>query len=81
MASLGAFIISKIGYRLNLFDYPNKRSSHSIPIPKGGGVGILIGFIITALILEVPMYFLLTIVLFSLLGFTADIFELSPKLR
>jgi len=81
LASLGAFIISKIGHRLNLIDYPNKRSSHSVPIPKGGAVGMLIGFIATALLLNMPFYFWLTIALFSLLGLATDKFELSSKLR
>lgn len=81
MASLGAIIISKIGHRLNLLDYPTKRSSHSYPIPKGGAIGMLIGFVITALFLDVPVYFWVTISLFSLLGFITDRFELSSEVR
>lgn len=81
VASLGAFIISMIGHRLNLLDYPNKRSSHSVPIPKGGAIGMLIGFIITAFILDIPVYFWVTAAIFSLIGLAADRFELSSKLR
>lgn len=27
-------------------DYPNERSSHTVPTPRGGGVGIVIGFLL-----------------------------------
>jgi Fuc2NAc and GlcNAc transferase len=29
-----------------LLDVPNERSSHSVPTPRGGGVGILAAFIL-----------------------------------
>lgn len=32
-------------------DRPNHRSSHSVPTPRGGGVGIVAGFIVAALVL------------------------------
>ena len=32
--------------RRDLFDHPNTRSSHTRPIPRGGGVGIVLGFVL-----------------------------------
>lgn len=34
--------------RWRLLDQPNERSSHTVPIPRGGGVGILIGLAVVA---------------------------------
>lgn len=77
----GAYFIVKSGRRLNLIDHPNERSSHAIPIPKGGGVGMLLAFVLIATILKAPQYFLITITLFSILGFLADRFTLTSKFR
>ncbi len=30
----------------SLMDIPNERSSHSVPTPRGGGVAIVIGFLL-----------------------------------
>jgi Fuc2NAc and GlcNAc transferase len=40
----GAILVTRIGHRLRLTDIPNDRSSHVIPKPRGGGVGIVIAF-------------------------------------
>jgi len=41
-----AAIISRIGHRLALIDNPNIRSPHSLPTPRGGGIGIWLAFVI-----------------------------------
>src|SRR4030066_893408 len=41
-----AAAISRIGHRLALIDNPNIRSSHSLPTPRGGGIGIWLAFVI-----------------------------------
>lgn len=35
-----AFLVSRYGERLGLVDIPNVRSSHTVPTPRGGGIGI-----------------------------------------
>lgn len=37
--------------RRNLLDVPNQRSSHTVPTPRGGGVSIVLGFLLTLPIL------------------------------
>src|ERR1700761_3025932 len=37
--------------RRNLLDTPNARSSHSVPTPRGGGVGIVVAFLIAIQVL------------------------------
>ena len=40
--------------RGRFMDHPNERSLHEVPVPKGGGLGILAGLVV-ALVLLVPM--------------------------
>src|SRR5262245_15684920 len=39
-------IFRQIAYRFHLLDIPNARSSHELPTPRGGGIGIVITFFI-----------------------------------
>lgn len=81
LGGAGAWIIGKYALKLGLVDLPNERSSHAMPTPKGGGIGILAAFVFASLFLEVSLYFWLPatfLALFSLLG---DKVELSPKFR
>jgi UDP-N-acetylmuramyl pentapeptide phosphotransferase/UDP-N-acetylglucosamine-1-phosphate transferase len=41
LSAITAFIVKRIG----IFDHPNERSSHDKPTPRGGGLGIIVGFI------------------------------------
>lgn len=47
LGGAGAWFISRFAFRFGLMDIPNERSSHEIPIPipKGGGIGILAAFL------------------------------------
>ena len=64
-------------------DIPNERSSHEIliPIPKGGGIGILAAFILAPLFLEILASFWLPATFLALFSFFGDKVELSPKFR
>jgi Fuc2NAc and GlcNAc transferase len=58
---LAAFVLScgltwavrRLAAPLRLIDIPNERSSHARPVPRGGGVGIVLGFSIGAVALAV----------------------------
>ena len=45
MGSLGAFCVSRLGFKLGFCDTPCERSSHQVPTPKGGGIGITGAFL------------------------------------
>ena len=65
--------------RKNFIQVPNKRSSHSKPIPTGGGViFVLIGTLFSLLL---GNYKLLIILPLGLIGFLDDFFEVSKKIR
>jgi len=42
LGGAGAWIIGKSAPKLWLVDRPKERSSHVMPMPKGGGIGILV---------------------------------------
>ncbi|MGE0315652.1 MAG: hypothetical protein AB7P21_28905 [Lautropia sp.] len=42
---LGARVVVAVARRVGLQDVPNARSSHTVPTPRGGGVGIVVGAI------------------------------------
>ncbi len=81
LGAIGAYLIKSYGSKIGLVDSPNHRSSHSIPTPKGGGIGILAAFIAASLITKQPPTFYLPITSISLLGLFGDHHELSAKLR
>ena len=78
---LGAWGIMKYGDIIGINDIPNNRSSHSQAIPKGGGIGVLLAFILSSLLLSLPLYFWLPGLVLSLVSFWGDRFEITPKIR
>lgn len=91
MAFLLAWLLAELVRRsaavLKLVQVPNLRSSHVIPTPSGGGVGIAIVGTLAGLALvagDADIYFFCAIGLSSLaavMGLLDDRFELSARLR
>ena len=77
----GAWLIRTFGFKLRLIDIPTTRSSHQKKTPKGGGVGILVAFVISALFLSISPSFWLPSLFISLLSIYGDRYEISPKVR
>lgn len=40
-------LLRRYALQRNVLDIPNSRSSHSVPTPRGGGLGIVVGFLIS----------------------------------
>jgi len=78
---LGAYLISKRGFDLDLVDSPTKRSSHLIPVPKGGGIGILAAFVIGVIWWEIPYLIWIPVCIVSLISLLADYQDISYKIR
>jgi len=55
-------IVRRLAVRKKLFDIPNGRSSHSIPIPRIGGVAILLSFLFTCVSASIISFFWLPLV-------------------
>ncbi len=81
LAGVGAWVVSKFAYKCSLIDNPGDRSSHEIPIPKGGGIGILAAFALASLVLKIPLGFWLSATILALISLYGDRSELSPKFR
>jgi len=81
LSASGAWLVSLYGHRLELLDNPNDRSSHQTATPKGGGLGILAGFITSALLLNMSIFFWLPAALLSVISFVGDRYHLSPAKR
>ena len=73
----GALLMSKCG----AIDLPNERSSHSIPTPKGGGMGIVAAFVFAAIVLNISWGIWVPASLLALISFTGDFIEISPQAR
>jgi len=81
LGSFGAWLVSRYGHLLGLIDRPSERSSHDLPMPKGGGVGILGAFIMVCVLVNAPLLFWVPVFFLSLLSLFSDRNHLNPGLR
>ena len=81
LGALGALAVAHFGNALCLLDRPNERSSHYIPTPKGGGVGIFITFVFVCIFSQIHFAFWFPVSIVAIVAFYGDRIELSPKLR
>ena len=81
LGATGAWIVGRFAGKMGLLDYPNERSSHNIPTPRGGGIGIFAAFLLSAILVDIPITFWLPLCAMSILAFCGDRINLSPKLR
>lgn len=77
----GAWLISRTRLRMMLMSLPDERSSHNVPIPRGGGFGILLVVILSGLALNVPTHFLFPAIFVSAVSFYNDYHQLSVRVR
>ncbi len=77
----GACFFSKPMIAGQFMDIPNKRGSHSIPTPKGGGFGILMAVMVAAIVLDMPLSMLFPVFTVSILGLLSDRFDIAPAVR
>ena len=50
-ALIGTAMLRRYALSNSLIDIPNSRSSHTLPTPRGGGVAIVVSFIVSAILL------------------------------
>ena len=49
-AAILTYLLMRIGLRKGILDIPNDRSSHTSPVPRGGGLSIVITFFLFLLV-------------------------------
>lgn len=81
MGATGVTWVARLGGAGGLMDTPNGRSLHSVPTPKGGGVGILCAFLLASFCLSLHWTFWLPATVAALAGLLGDIADLSVRLR
>lgn len=77
----GALLISRFGHFFHLTDIPNDRSSHTMPTPKGGGIGILVSFILASVVSGISPFIWAFASGLSLISFYGDFVHVSRRLR
>ena len=80
------YIIRFYAKRKAILDIPNERSSHTLPTPRGGGLGIIILFILSLFYfydsIDISLFYaLLCVIPIAVISFVDDIFTLSSTLR
>jgi Fuc2NAc and GlcNAc transferase len=81
LGAVGSWLIAGMAFRERLLDIPTERSSHTVPTPRGAGIGILAAFIMAGLTLRIPTTFLFAAILISAISFYGDYFRISVKFR
>lgn len=80
----------KISIKLGAIDYPKKRGLHKEPIPRMGGIAIVLGFMVTMLILMPFMPelrstqfigFIVGAIVIVILGMLDDIYDLKARIK
>ncbi len=71
-----------------VLDIPNDRSSHTVPTPRGGGIGIVLGYLfslagLSFLVIDVNVYLALCIsgIIVALIGYIDDHKHVDAKIR
>lgn len=77
----GAYLIKRYAKILGFIDYPNNRSSHQMPTAKGGGIGILLAFITSSLMLDIRATIWVPISIIAIVSFYGDRVAISAKSR
>ena len=76
-----AGIVSRYGSKVGLIDAPNKRSSHTVPTPKGGGIGLLLAFILTGVFVTQHQAFTILAGIVGFVSLLEDRISIPEKLR
>jgi UDP-N-acetylmuramyl pentapeptide phosphotransferase/UDP-N-acetylglucosamine-1-phosphate transferase len=79
--SLGAWAMNKYAFKWGFIDRPNNRSSHRHPTPKGGAIGILAAFILSALSLKIALTLWFPASCLAIVSFFGDRFHISHWFR
>jgi len=78
---LTSILFYYFGTHLNIVDIPSARSSHSTPIPRGAGLGILFAFILTAVYLSKINVFVVSASVVSIFSLVDDRYNILAEVK
>jgi len=87
LSYLFVYLIRRYAEKRQLLDHPNDRSSHSAPMPRGGGLAIVLIVLGTGLwsmreaSLNQSLIFIVCGAVIAFLGWRDDLHSLSPRVR
>jgi UDP-GlcNAc:undecaprenyl-phosphate GlcNAc-1-phosphate transferase len=87
LSYIGVFLIRHWAAKSQLLDHPNDRSMHSMSIPRGGGVTIIIIVLVTGLLsakeidITRSLVYIVCGAIIAWLGWQDDVKSLSPIIR
>lgn len=89
LSFLLTFVMRAYALKKNIIDNPNERSSHSVPTPRGGGVAVVISYLLALGLLiysnDISMHIGMTVIaagfIIALLGFLDDHGHINSMLR
>lgn len=81
LLSIASVLYYNLAIKYNIIDKPNKRSSHTKPTIRGGGIIFYLSVLIFYIVYFQYHYFFLGLSIITLLSFIDDLYTLSPKIR
>jgi UDP-N-acetylmuramyl pentapeptide phosphotransferase/UDP-N-acetylglucosamine-1-phosphate transferase len=87
LSFISVIYIRRLALQHQILDHPNERSSHSIPMPQGGGLAIVILVLITSIWAanqiewERSFIYIALGAILAMVGWRDDLFSLSPNYR
>src|SRR6185295_13350603 len=87
LSYLGIYFIRRYAEKRELLDHPNERSSHKVPMPRGGGLAIVVLVLGTGLWfmmqagLSRGLIYIICGAIVAWLGWRDDLHSLSPRVR
>jgi UDP-N-acetylmuramyl pentapeptide phosphotransferase/UDP-N-acetylglucosamine-1-phosphate transferase len=87
LSHIGVSFIRRLALRHQIMDHPKERSSHSISMPRGGGLAIVVLVLVTSFWfaneaeLSRSLTYILLGAILAWVGWRDDIYSLSPNFR
>src|SRR5687767_303975 len=87
LSYLGVSFIRRLALRHQIIDQPKERSSHSLPMPRGGGLAIVVLVLVTSLWfanetdLRRSLIYIVLGAILAWVGWRDDLYSLSPNFR
>jgi UDP-N-acetylmuramyl pentapeptide phosphotransferase/UDP-N-acetylglucosamine-1-phosphate transferase len=79
---IGELVYFRIAVRFGIIDQPNARSSHSLPVIRGGGVIFVLAVLTWFCLVGFKWpWFVVATLLIAVVGFFDDVFSLNSKVR
>jgi UDP-N-acetylmuramyl pentapeptide phosphotransferase/UDP-N-acetylglucosamine-1-phosphate transferase len=87
LAYVGVHWVRRYAEKRRILDHPSERSSHDVPTPRGGGLGIVVLVLVVGLLFLIDAgwnrrwIYLAGAAIIALLGWRDDLHSLPPALR